>query len=84
MNFKGQLGSGSQKMCDLFTEFMERTYANEPWVPSDPGPDDVRYELSRGQMHVDLFRDTGDNVEINNINSFWMYINFPSNLLTSG
>jgi hypothetical protein len=35
MNFKGQSGSGSQEICDLFARFMERTYANEPWVPSD-------------------------------------------------
>jgi hypothetical protein len=29
---------GSQEICDLFAEFIERTYANELWVPSDPGP----------------------------------------------
>jgi hypothetical protein len=32
MNFEGQLGSGSQEICDLFARFMERTYANEPWI----------------------------------------------------
>jgi hypothetical protein len=40
-NFEGQLGSGSQEICELFARFIERTYANEPWVPSDPRPDDV-------------------------------------------
>jgi hypothetical protein len=44
MNFEGQSGSGSQEICDLFARFMERTYANEPWVRSDPGPDDVSDE----------------------------------------
>jgi hypothetical protein len=41
LNFEAQSGSGSQIISDLFARFMERTYANVPWVPSDPGPDDV-------------------------------------------
>jgi hypothetical protein len=44
MNFEGQSGLGSQEICDLFARFMERTYANEPWVPSDTGPNDVSDE----------------------------------------
>jgi hypothetical protein len=44
MNFEGQSGLGSQEICDLFARFMERTYANEPWGPSNPGPDDVSDE----------------------------------------
>jgi hypothetical protein len=35
---------GSQEICDLFAEFIERTYANELWVPSDPGPGVVDVE----------------------------------------
>jgi hypothetical protein len=30
--------------CDLFAGLIERTYFNGPWVPSDPGPDDVNDE----------------------------------------
>jgi hypothetical protein len=30
MNFEGQSGSRSEKICDLFAKLMERTYANEP------------------------------------------------------
>jgi hypothetical protein len=33
MTFESQ--SGSQKICDLFARFIERTYADKPWVPSD-------------------------------------------------
>jgi hypothetical protein len=44
MNFEGQSGSGSQETCDLFARFIERTYANKSWVPSDPGPGDVSDE----------------------------------------
>jgi hypothetical protein len=44
MDFEGQLGSGSQEICDLFVRFIEQTYANEPWVPLEPGPDDVSDE----------------------------------------
>jgi hypothetical protein len=28
----------------------KRTYANEPWVPSDPGPDDVSDEPPFGSL----------------------------------
>jgi hypothetical protein len=35
MTFESQSGSGSQKICDLFARFIERTYADKPWVPSD-------------------------------------------------
>jgi hypothetical protein len=44
MNFEGQSALCSQESCDLFTRFMEQTYANKPWVPSDPGPDYVSDE----------------------------------------
>jgi hypothetical protein len=50
MNFEGQSGSGSQEICDLFARFMERTYANDLWVPSDPGPDDVSDEPPFGAL----------------------------------
>jgi hypothetical protein len=52
MNFESQSGSGSQETCDLFAGFIERTYANELWVPSDPG--DVGDELPFGSL---LFTD---------------------------
>jgi hypothetical protein len=41
MNFEDQSGSGSQEICDLLVRFTGRSYANEPWVQSDPGLDDV-------------------------------------------
>jgi hypothetical protein len=50
MNFEGQSGSGSQEMCDLFVKFIERTYADEPWVPLDPGPGDVSDEPPFGSL----------------------------------
>jgi hypothetical protein len=50
MNFEGQSGSGSQAICDLFAGFIERTYADEPWVPSDPVPDDVSNEPPFGSL----------------------------------
>jgi hypothetical protein len=50
MNFEGQSGSESQEICDLFAKFMKGTYANDPWVPSDLGPDDVRDELPFGPL----------------------------------
>jgi hypothetical protein len=44
INFEGQLGSRSQEICDLFVRFMKQTYANELWVPLNPGLDDVSDE----------------------------------------
>jgi hypothetical protein len=41
MNFEGKSGSGSQEIGDLFARLIERTYANELWLLSDPGPDYV-------------------------------------------
>jgi hypothetical protein len=41
---------GSQEICDLFAGFIERTYANEPWVPSDPGPGVVGDEPAFGSL----------------------------------
>jgi hypothetical protein len=54
MNFEGQSGSGSQEICDLFAGFIVRTYADEPWVPSDPGPGDVSDEPPFGSIQFSL------------------------------
>jgi hypothetical protein len=44
MYFVGRLASGPGEICDLFAEFIQRTYTDDVWVPSDPGlehvPDD--------------------------------------------
>jgi hypothetical protein len=50
INFEGQSRLESQEICNLFARFMERTYANEPWVPSDPGPDYVSDEPPFGSL----------------------------------
>jgi hypothetical protein len=41
MHFEGRLASGPEEICDLFAEFMQRTYTDDVWVPSDPGPEHV-------------------------------------------
>jgi hypothetical protein len=56
MNFDGQSGSGSQEICDLFAGFIERTYADEPWVPSDPGPGDVSDETPFGSLQFTVLK----------------------------
>jgi hypothetical protein len=50
MNFEGQSGSGSQKICDLFAGLIEWTYMDKPWMPSHPGPDDVSDEPPFGSL----------------------------------
>jgi hypothetical protein len=47
MNFEGQSESGAKDICDLFVDFIERTYV---WIPSDPGPDFVTEQLPFGSL----------------------------------
>jgi hypothetical protein len=39
MHFEGCLASGPDDICNLFADFIQRTYADDVWVPSNPGPD---------------------------------------------
>jgi hypothetical protein len=39
MHFKGSLASGPDNICNLFAYFIQRTYADDAWVPSDPESD---------------------------------------------
>jgi hypothetical protein len=41
MPFEGCLASGPEKICDLFVEFIQRSYTDDVWVASDPGPEHV-------------------------------------------
>jgi hypothetical protein len=34
--------SGPDGICNLFVDFIQRTYADNVWMPSDPGPDLVQ------------------------------------------
>jgi hypothetical protein len=38
----GRLASGPDDICNIFADFIQRTYADDVWVPSDPGPDLVQ------------------------------------------
>jgi hypothetical protein len=39
--FKGRLASCPDQICDLVAEFIQRTYTDDVWVPSDPGTEHV-------------------------------------------
>jgi hypothetical protein len=39
MHFEGRLASGPDDICNLFADFIQRTYADDVLLPSDPGPD---------------------------------------------
>jgi hypothetical protein len=39
MHFKDRLASGPDDICNLFADFIQRTYADDVWVSSDPRPD---------------------------------------------
>jgi hypothetical protein len=34
MHFKGRLASGPDDICNLFADFIQRTYVDDVWVPS--------------------------------------------------
>jgi hypothetical protein len=40
MYFEVRLASGLEEICDLFVQFIQRSYTDDVWVPSDP--DDAR------------------------------------------
>jgi hypothetical protein len=42
MHFEGRLASGPDDICNLFDDLIQLTYADDAWVPSDPGPDLVQ------------------------------------------
>jgi hypothetical protein len=42
MHFEGSFASGPDDICDVFADFIQRTYADDVWVSSDPGPDLVQ------------------------------------------
>jgi hypothetical protein len=42
MHFEGCLASGPDDICNLFADSIQRKYADDVWVPSDPGTDLVQ------------------------------------------
>jgi hypothetical protein len=42
MHFEGRLASGPDDICNLFADFIQRTYADDVWVAFDPGSDLVQ------------------------------------------
>jgi hypothetical protein len=57
--FEGHLASSPEGVCDLFAEFKQRTYTEDVWVPSDPGPKYVSDDPTFGALQF-----TSDEVEI--------------------
>jgi hypothetical protein len=55
--FRDRLASGPDDSCNLFADFIQRTYADDAWVPSDPRPDLVQDDRPFGalQFTVDDF-----------------------------
>jgi Reverse transcriptase (RNA-dependent DNA polymerase)/Endonuclease-reverse transcriptase len=50
MHFEGRSASGPEDICDLFADFIQRTYADDVWMPSDPGPDVVQNDSPFGAL----------------------------------
>jgi hypothetical protein len=54
MHFEGRLASGPEEICDLIAEFIQRTYTDDVWVPSDPGPEHVPDDPPYGALQMRL------------------------------
>jgi hypothetical protein len=52
------LASDPEEICDLFAEFIQRTYTDDVWVPNDTGPEHVLDEPPFGAVQF-----TSDEVE---------------------
>jgi hypothetical protein len=50
MNFEGRLASGPDDICNLFADFIQRTYTDDAWVPSDSRPDLVQDDPPFGAL----------------------------------
>jgi hypothetical protein len=50
MHFEGRLASGPDDICNLFADFIQRTYADDVWVPSNPGTDLVQDDPPFGAL----------------------------------
>jgi hypothetical protein len=51
MHFEGCLACGPDDICNLFAAFIQRTYVDDVWAPSDPGADLVKDEPRLGAFH---------------------------------
>jgi hypothetical protein len=58
MHFEARLASGPEEICDLFAKFLQRTYTDDVWVPSDPGLEHVPDDPSLSALQF-----TSDEVE---------------------
>jgi hypothetical protein len=45
-NFENKTASTNEDKCELFAEFIQRTYSDDQWVPSDYGPTVVTGDLN--------------------------------------
>jgi hypothetical protein len=59
MHFESRFASGPDNICDIFADFIQRTYADDVWVPSDPGADLVQNDPPFRALHF-----TVDEVQI--------------------
>jgi hypothetical protein len=50
MHFEVRLASGPDDICNLFADFIQRTFAGDVWMPSDPGPDHVQDDPPFGAL----------------------------------
>jgi hypothetical protein len=62
MHFEGGSASGPHDNCNLFVDFIQRSYADAGWVPSDLGPYPVQITVDEVQsvlLELDVSKGAG-------------------------
>jgi hypothetical protein len=54
MYFQNRSASGENNISNLFADFFQDTYTDDPLIPSNPGPNDVSTEPSFGTMQFSI------------------------------
>jgi hypothetical protein len=60
MHFEGRLASGPDDTCNVFADFIQRTYADDVWGLSDHGPDFVQDGPAFGALQFIVGEIQGD------------------------
>jgi hypothetical protein len=52
MKFKDEVATTTEAKCELFAKFIQSSYANDEWEPSDPGPEVLSDEIPLGSLQL--------------------------------
>jgi hypothetical protein len=54
MKFKDEVATTTETKCELFAKFIQSSYANDEWEPSDPGREVLSDEIPLGSLQLSV------------------------------